>query len=131
VTLPLPSTVKDPATQECLDAIARQFPIAGANLTQKTVSDKNLAKPTLAGAVKANGEKESGEGFTSEKTALGAYKITLSTELASAGVAVAIAYGGAYARSTGTAQKVFEIFTAVPNTGAQVDSAFGFMIKAT
>lgn len=30
--LPLPSTVKDPATQQCLDQIANQFPIQAANV---------------------------------------------------------------------------------------------------
>lgn len=32
MALPLPSTVKDPATQQCLDAIALQFPIQAANV---------------------------------------------------------------------------------------------------
>jgi hypothetical protein len=46
VTLPLPTTVDDPATQQCLDRLAQQFPIQGANLakTLKVLS----GTPTLA-----------------------------------------------------------------------------------
>ena len=34
MTLPLPSAVGDPATQQCLDRIAEQFPIQGSNLAK-------------------------------------------------------------------------------------------------
>lgn len=112
----LPGTLSRPDAQRIIDAL---------NLRIWELE----RKPVIAGVVKANGEKEAGEEFTSEKTGAGAYKITLSTELAAPGVVVATAYGGAYARSAGASKKVFEVFTAVPNTGVQTDAAFGFMIK--
>lgn len=132
MTLPLPALIKGKSIQENFDAVASQFPVQAPNMANKSVPDKALAKPVIAGAVKATGEKELGEGFTSTKTATGIYKIELTTELATTGSMTVTIVGGAnnVARVVANAKKVFEVvtYTLAPVTA---DTAFNFMIKAS
>lgn len=62
--------------------------VKGTDLVEGTVEDKRLESPIIRGQIKANGEKELGSGFTSEKTEAGKYTIKLTTELASTGIMV-------------------------------------------
>ena len=59
------------------------------NIAEGGVEAKNLAKGAIddlaiSGAVKANGEKLSGSGFTSSRLAAGKYKVVLAEEQATA-----------------------------------------------
>lgn len=143
MTLPLPTTVADPATQENHDRLAQQFPIQAQNIAngavgtkaiaKASVTDEKLAKPTIVGSVKSSGAVEAGEGFTSEKTATGTYKVTLSTELATVGIILPVLLSGTEAQlalvGSAPAKKVFTVLTGT--TAALKDGAFNFSIKAT
>lgn len=115
----LPGTLSRPDAQRIIDAL---------NLRIWELEQ------SLAGTVKANGEREAGSGFTSEKTSTGNYKITLSPALATNGVMVVslIAGGGEATQGfpSGPSKTSFTVGL-VNNTPASKDGSFHFMIKAT
>lgn len=124
----LPGTLSRPDAQRIIDALNLRLWEAERKI------EALEAKPSLAGEVESNGTRGAGEGFTSEKTATGTYKISLSTESAtlSACVPVVIAGGGEAALifSSGPSKKTFTIST-VTTGGVAKDGAFQFVIKAT
>lgn len=104
------------------------IPTAGS-ITPGTTSFVWAPVPPIRGAVKATGEKLGGVGFTCEKTATGAYKVTLTTELATVGAFhVEAVLGGAEIHAVSEpAKKVFEVAFFTVALAAK-DSSFGFMI---
>lgn len=110
MTLPL-QAVKDPATDQNFRQTAMQFPIQAANIAKGAVTNEKLAKPPIAGAVSSAGAVTAGSGFSSEQTATGVYKITLTTELATVGVLIPASQlvGAEIYAASAPAKKVFEV----------------------
>lgn len=64
MTLPLPTQVDDPLTQQCLDRIAQQFPIRQSNLATSSQFVSTLAAKAARGAqVFYEAAKTSGQGW--------------------------------------------------------------------
>jgi hypothetical protein len=82
------------------------------------------------GKVKASGEVSEGSGFSSEKTATGKYKITLTRALATNGVIAVTPWGESpvYAISPSAGKSQFTVWI-YDSAGELADSAFGFEIK--
>lgn len=105
--------------------------ILGTDLVEKTVEDKRLEKPVIAGSVTSAGAVETGSGFTAEKTGTGLYTVTLTTELATTGIAVATPQGfNRMIRNSEKGKKVFK-FASVDKSEVAADTSFSFMIKAS
>lgn len=143
MTLPL-QAVADPATDQNHRQIAQQFPIQAANiangavgskaLAKASVTDEKLAKPVIAGAVKANGELESGTGFTVSKVSTGIYKIILTTEPATTPVPVATIRSeraAVYISAIALSKTEIRVGCSNVTTFAAEDAAFTFMVKAS
>lgn len=103
-----------------------------------SVKDADLVKPVIVGVIKANGEKETGEGFTSELVEVGKYKITLITELATLGVISVTAFSETTVNLSApfireATKKVFVVTfkTGGTVTPANVNSAFHFFVRAS
>lgn len=134
MTLPLPALIKDKPTQENFDAIASQFPVQAPNMANKSVPDKALAKPVIAGAVSAAGAIEAGSGFTPTHPGVGEYKITLTTELPTVGIIIPALIGGGGEANVIYASgpsKTFFTLSALTFALALKNGSFSFMIKAT
>jgi hypothetical protein len=105
--------------------------ITGAKIVAGTITDNLLAKPTLVGAVKATGEKETGEGFAVAKTGEGVYEITLTTELPTFG-ALVVQFSVAAASglsAVALSKRVFIVHT-YNTAGIPTNLAFTFYVKA-
>lgn len=143
MTLPIPTTVNDPRTQQALDAISNSFPLKGGQIGKEavgslqlgkaSVTDEKLASPVIRGQVKANGEKALGTGFSCEKTSAGNYKITLTNELATEGIMTLTGITSGFHAAlivTATGKKIFTVGN-WNNALAQEDTPFNFMVMAS
>ena len=141
MALPIPTTVHDPRVQQALDAISSAFPlkagsigkeaIGDAQIAKASITDERLVKPVIAGAVEGTGTKAFGSGFTSEKTATGNYKITLSTELSTTGIFVVTSVAANLIPGTGALSKKIFTVAFINSASVAVDTAFSFLIKAS
>jgi len=108
----LPGVVSG-VTQQNFDALnGRVHGVeTGEGIQAGAITNEKLAKPPIAGAVSAEGAVTAGSGFTSERTATGVYKITLTTELATVGVLIPASQlvGAEIYAASGPAKKVFEV----------------------
>jgi hypothetical protein len=132
LTLPLPSSVSDPETQQDLDKIAQQFPIQAASIAKGAVTDEKLARPTIIGAVSSTGTITAGTGFAVKHPSTGVFEVVLTKELAANGVILPVATIGSagfivLAQAT-PAKKTFEVNTRASATELK-DGAFNFEIK--
>lgn len=130
-----------PATDQNFRTVEGLFPVreiadgvvTADQIKAGAVTDAKLAEPVLGGSVKANGEKESGEGFTSEKTATGKYTVKLTAELASTAIVVLTSLEGNLVRlEAAPGKKEFKVGSYLINTvPVATDFAFTFMVKAS
>lgn len=145
MTLPLPSSVSDPATQQNFDKTAEQFPIQAANiakeavgptaLKKESVTDEKLAKPTIVGVVEAGGAIKAGSGFTVTHSETGRYTVKLATAAATLLVPIATlmtpATTNLQIEITGTPGKQEFLVSTYVVLGALANSGFTFHVKAS
>lgn len=103
--------------------------VGSSELAKAGVTDEKLASPIIRGQVSSAGAVALGSGFTSEKTATGIYKVTLTTELATPGIMVLtlINSSGSFWVKEASSKKVFIIET-TNFAGAAADAAFNFHV---
>jgi hypothetical protein len=86
----------------------------------------------IRGSVSSAGAVVAGSGFSVERTATGTYKITLTTELATAGILVgnAVNLSALVSPEAATSKKIFVALVLTPGTGF-TNAAFNFVVMPT
>lgn len=103
--------------------------ITTSKLANGAVTDAKIEKPVLCGAVSEAGTITAGTGFTSERTSKGLYKITLTSELPSAGIMIANCGFNGGISATPSSKKVFELSIYRPGSEILENKSFQFVIK--